>query len=136
MSDHELFAALAVLAVSAGLVAAGAALYPRLRTRLALARLRPIALQGIIYAYRISIWAANATGQALNGADRKAWADSIYDAIPPGWITSLISREQFSGLVQAVFDELAELGDEFTAQYTAAFDAWLAEQSAQPAHRP
>lgn len=78
--------------------------------------LLPYLHNAIMFAYKVSETAIDASQERLDGLDKKLLADAVYDLLPPflyvgtiavplGFLRTLITRERFSELVQMSFDE-------------------------------
>jgi hypothetical protein len=93
--------------------------------------LRNFIYKAILSAYRLSEATLDEIGERLEGADKKAIADSFYRLIPDqiaGFDVSLIKRlvpqERFEELVQQVFDEFYTFYVGATGHLDELFEGW------------
>jgi hypothetical protein len=121
------------IGLSAGLLALGVVLYPKLKSEqqgypfeaAIEAALLPIIFEGICAAYRTSEKGVDELHQRIQGADKKKIADSIYRMLPDqvgdydlSLVKNLITEERFQQLVQDGFDRF----DRFFVQHQGHFD--------------
>jgi hypothetical protein len=127
------------IAVTAGLFALGIVLYPKLKAAQPAsafeaaveAALLPIIYQGICAAYRLNEMSLNQLHQAIEGANKKQVADSIYAMLPDkigdhdlSLVKRIVSRERFEQLVQAAFDRFDRFYVEHQAHFDDLFKKW------------
>ena len=132
------------IGVSAGLLALGVVLYPKLKreeqgypmeARIE-AALLPIIFEGICAAYRMSEKGVDELHQRIQGADKKKIADSIYRMLPDqvgdydlSLIKNLISEERFQQLVQDAFDRFDRFFVQHQAHFDELFEQWKGENA-------
>ena len=129
------------IAISCGLFALGAVLYPRLKTEKQgypfeaeiEAALLPIIFQGICSAYRLSEKSVDDVHQRIRGVDKKKIADSIYGMLPDKvgmfeviLVKRIVSRERFEQLVQNAFDGSDRFFIEHQTHFDDLFEKWKA----------
>jgi hypothetical protein len=133
-------AVLGILAGAAGAVALGAYYYPRLKNEKQgyayeaeiEALLLPWIFKAIAGAYKLSERASDELGMRIEGLDKKAIADAMYDALPKqignvplGMVKLVISRKRFADLVQFAFDEFLKFYDSQETYYGNLYDQWV-----------
>jgi hypothetical protein len=132
------------IGVSAGLLALGVVLYPKLKqeeqgypmeARIE-AALLPVIFEGICAAYRMSEKGVDELHQRIQGADKKKIADSIYRMLPDqvgdydlSLIKNLVSEERFQQLVQDAFDRFDRFFIEHQAHFDELFEEWKGENA-------
>ena len=132
------------IGVSAGVLALGVVLYPKLKgeeqgypmeARIE-AALLPVIFEGICAAYRISEKGVDELHQRVQGADKKKIADSIYRMLPDqvgdydlSLIKNLVSEERFQQLVQDAFDRFDRFFIEHQAHFDELFEEWKGENA-------
>ena len=132
------------IGLSAGLLALGVVLYPKLKREeqgypmeaAIEAALLPIIFEGICAAYRMSEKGVDELHQRIKGADKKAIADSIYRMLPDtvgaydlSLVKNLISEERFQQLVQDAFDRFDRFFIQHQAHFDELFEEWKAENA-------
>jgi hypothetical protein len=132
------------IGVSAGVLALGVVLYPKLKREeqgypLEAAiegALLPIIFEGICAAYRISEKGVDELHQRVQGADKKKIADSIYRMLPDtvgdydlSLIKAAVSDERFQQLVQDAFDRFDRFFIQHQAHFDDLFEKWKAENA-------
>jgi len=143
--DTQAIVGILVVVVACGLAfAAGVKFYPRLKNEqqgypmeaAVEVALLPIIYQGICAAYRLGEQGVGELKQSLDGADKKAIADSIYKLLPDsvaGFDLSLIKRvvtpARFQQLVQDAFDRFDRFYGEHKGHFDEMFEAWKTENS-------
>jgi hypothetical protein len=137
-------ALLGILAGAAGAVALGAYYYPRLKNEKQgyayeaeiEALLLPWIFKAIAGAYKLSERASDELGMRIEGLDKKAIADAMYDALPKqignvplGMVKLVISRKRFAQLVQFAFDEFLKFYDSQETYYGHLYDQWVEDNA-------
>jgi hypothetical protein len=132
------------IAVSAGILALGVALYPKLKREeqgykleaAIEAALLPIIFEGICAAYRMSEKSIDELHQRIRGADKKGIADSIYRMLPDqigdydlSLIKNVVGEERFQQLVQDAFDRFDRFFVQHQAHFDELFEQWKAENA-------
>jgi hypothetical protein len=132
------------IGVSAGLLALGVVLYPKLKSEeqgypleaKIEAALLPIIFEGICAAYRMSEQGVDDLHQRIQGADKKKIADSIYRMLPDSvedfelsLVKNLITEERFQQLVQDAFDRFDRFFVQHQAHFDELFEQWKAENT-------
>ena len=132
------------IGVSAGLLALGVALYPKLRREqqgypmeaAIEAALLPVIFEGICAAYRMSEKGVDELHERIQGADKKKVADSIYRMLPDtvgnydlSLVKSLVTEERFQQLVQDAFDRFDRFFVVHQAHFDELFEQWKAENA-------
>jgi hypothetical protein len=132
------------IGVSAGLLALGVVLYPKLKREeqgypmeaAIEAALLPVIFEGICAAYRMSEKGVDELHQRIQGADKKKVADSIYRMLPDqvgaydlSLVKHLITEERFEQLVQDAFDRFDRFFIEHQAHFDELFEQWKAENA-------
>jgi len=132
------------IGVSAGLLALGVVLYPKLRREeqgypmeaAIEAALLPVIFEGICAAYRMSEKSVDELHQRIQGADKKVIADSIYRMLPDtvgdydlSLIKAAVSDERFQQLVQDAFDRFDRFFIQHQAHFDELFEKWKAENA-------
>jgi len=132
------------IGLSAGLLALGVVLYPKLKREeqgypmeaAIEAALLPIIFEGICAAYRMSEKGVDELHQRIKGADKKAIADSIYRMLPDtvgaydlSLIKAAIPEERFQQLVQDAFDRFDRFFIQHQAHFDELFEEWKAENA-------
>jgi len=132
------------IGVSAGLLTLGVVLYSKLKgeeqgypMEAAIeAALLPIIFEGICAAYRMSEKGVDELHQRIQGADKKAIADSIYRMLPDAvgdydlsLIKAAVSDERFQQLVQDAFDRFDRFFIQHQAHFDELFEKWKAENA-------
>ena len=132
------------IALSAGLLALGVVLYPKLKREeqgypleaSIEAALLPIIFEGICAAYRMSEKGVDELRQRIRGADKKIIADSIYRMLPDqvgdydlSLIKSLVTEERFQQLVQDAFDRFDRFFVQHQGHFDELFEQWKAENA-------
>jgi hypothetical protein len=132
------------IGVSAGLLALGVVLYSKLKgeeqgypMEAAIeAALLPIIFEGICAAYRMSEKSVDELHQRIQGADKKAIADSIYRMLPDtvgdydlSLIKAAVSDERFQQLVQDAFDRFDRFFIQHQAHFDELFEKWKVENA-------
>lgn len=133
---------LVVVALCAGVVAAGVAFYPILKKEkqgypmevAVEAALLPIIYQGICAAYRLSLQGADELKVTMDGWEKKQIADSLYALLPDqvggidlSIVKRFVTKERFQELVQNAFDRFDRMYIEHKAHFDALFEAWKLE---------
>lgn len=133
-------AVLGILAGAAGAVALGAYYYPKLKNEKQgyayeaeiEALLLPWIFKAIAGAYKLSERASDEVGMRIEGLDKKAIANAMYDALPEkignvpiGMVKLVISRKRFAQLVQIAFDEFLKFYDSQETYYGHLYDQWV-----------
>ena len=132
------------IGVSAGLLALGVVLYPKLKREeqgypmeaAIEAALLPVIFEGICAAYRMSEKGVDELQQRIQGADKKAIADSIYRMLPDtvgtfdlSLVKNVITEERFEQLVQDAFDRFDRFFVQHQAHFDELFEKWKAENT-------
>ena len=132
------------IGLSAGLLALGVVLYPKLKREeqgypmeaAIEAALLPIIFEGICAAYRMSEKGVDELHQRIKGADKKAIADSIYRMLPDtvgaydlSLIKAVIPEERFQQLVQDAFDRFDRFFIQHQAHFDELFEEWKSENA-------
>lgn len=132
------------IGTSAGLLALGVVLYPKLKREeqgypmeaAIEAALLPLIFEGICAAYRMSEKGVDELHQRIQGADKKKIADSIYRMLPDrvadydlSLIKNVISEERFEQLVQDAFDRFDRFFVQHQAHFEELFEQWKAENA-------
>ncbi len=132
------------IGVSAGLLALGVVLYPKLKREeqgypmeaAIEAALLPVIFEGICAAYRMSEKGMDELQQRIQGADKKKIADSIYSMLPDtvgtydlSLVKNVITEERFEQLVQDGFDRFDRFFVQHQAHFDELFEQWKAENA-------
>lgn len=133
------------IGVSAGLLALGVVLYPKLKREeqgypmeaAIEAALLPVIFEGLCAAYRMSEKGVDELQKRIQGADKKKIADSIYRMLPDtvgtydlSLVKNVIPEERFEQLVQDGFDRFDRFFIEHQAHFDELFEQWKAENAA------
>ena len=132
------------IGVSAGLLALGVVLYPKLKREeqgypmeaAIEAALLPVIFEGLCAAYRMSEKGVDELQKRIQGADKKKIADSIYRMLPDtvgtydlSLVKNVIPEERFEQLVQDGFDRFDRFFIEHQAHFDELFEEWKAENA-------
>ena len=133
------------IGVSAGLLALGVVLYPKLKREeqgypmeaAIEAALLPVIFEGLCAAYRMSEKGVDELQKRIQGADKKKIADSIYSMLPDtvgtydlSLVKNAIPEERFEQLVQDGFDRFDRFFVQHQAHFDELFEQWKAENAA------
>jgi hypothetical protein len=133
------------IALTSGLIALGVVLYSRFKgdgsgsvfEAAVEAALLPLIYQGICSAYRVNEMSLEQLKQKIQGADKKAIADSIYAMLPEKIgnfdliiIKRIVPQQRFEQLVQNAFDRFDRFYVEHQKHFDDLFEKWKAENAA------
>jgi len=131
------------VAVSSGVFAALAVLYPKLKSEtqgypleaVIEPLLLPFIFEAICAAYRLSEKAVDEGMDRIRGMDKKAIADSVYAMLPDeigGYpleiVKTVITKERFEELVQNAFDRFDRFYIEHKEHFDEEFEKWKEAQ--------
>lgn len=144
MDQQTVVTLLAFVAATVALVGLGVWAYPKLRKEKQgypleaeiEAALLPTLYQGILAAYRLSELGTDETHRRMEGADKKAIADSIYRLLPDqigdfdlSLIKRLVPRARFEVLVQDAYDRFDLFFVERLGHFDRLFNEWKEESA-------
>ncbi len=99
--------------------------------------LLPYIYDAICAAFKQSEKAAQELGIVMDGADKKAIADYIYNLLPDvvgglpvGVVKAIVTRERFSALVEEVYQRFKIFYDSETEELNVLFEKWKADYQA------
>ncbi len=96
--------------------------------------LLPYVYRAIASAYRTSEIVARDFGATLEGLDKKAIADAVYDMLPPtiigvdiNFIKKFVSRQDFEHMIQETFDAFTDFYKRNESEFETLIEEWLKE---------